>query len=625
MTFSKLGADIMREYATDGVPASGQNKPVKADMRDWMATVEGFEQDIIDLQSGSTTRLVYNVREYGATGNPADDQTTAIQDAIDAAEAAGGGIVYFPVGTYRWSSTLTIQGSGITLHGEGRTLLGQTAGSILDGRVAAGHQIVIGTASPRIYRVGFRNLHLMGDNTSASFQFIETRNVRGVTLQELTFGNIYGLAKFGRSGEDTAFIDASGIEGNLAAVHGHFFDFVNVSGAVWIHGHGSIEGNTTIVANTSFANWEVGSTRSDGVDIADWLIRLFDRGVNLREGMANTRIFDMVMDDVKTYGVYADTDEGAIGSLVIHNNIINIQSPTVTSIGVFISATTFSAEDIQITGNLVTDSGDQAFWVTGAMTMQMVGNYARNAGQRTHNNFAAFRIGSSVKGLCSGNVSYATTANRPQSGFAIETNNADLSFSTADNKSIGHASHGINNSGGAVLQPLGYPLYPAGRYLSGGFWNTASVSAAAVTAGRLYAVPFFVTTPTMFTRIGVEVTVGAGNVRLGIYRPGGTSLPGDLLLDCGVVSVATSGTKEITIAQYLDPGLYYLAAVFDGTPTVQMAAMGLATYGYLGAASVGADSSVMYRAFAYAALPTPWGTPTHASGNTVALFMRTGV
>jgi len=72
----------------------------------------------------------HSVKNYGATGDDFTDDTTAIQDALDAASAAGGGTVYFPAGTYRvdkidaghsdtgkWSLSVS---SNVTLLGEGR-------------------------------------------------------------------------------------------------------------------------------------------------------------------------------------------------------------------------------------------------------------------------------------------------------------------------------------------------------------------------------------------------------------------------------------------------------------------------------------------------------------------------
>lgn len=51
---------------------------------------------------------VFNIKDYGATGNKADDAGAAIQKAIDAAAAEGGGTVYFPPGQFT-SGTLRLR------------------------------------------------------------------------------------------------------------------------------------------------------------------------------------------------------------------------------------------------------------------------------------------------------------------------------------------------------------------------------------------------------------------------------------------------------------------------------------------------------------------------------------
>ena len=48
----------------------------------------------------STGVALFNVKDYGATGVKADDARAAIQKAVDACAAAGGGIVYLPPGEY---------------------------------------------------------------------------------------------------------------------------------------------------------------------------------------------------------------------------------------------------------------------------------------------------------------------------------------------------------------------------------------------------------------------------------------------------------------------------------------------------------------------------------------------
>jgi hypothetical protein len=65
------------------------------------------------------TAFVVTAAPYSATGLGVADDTVALQAAIDAASAAGGGIVYVPPGTYRIATTLNLK-SNVWLFGAGR-------------------------------------------------------------------------------------------------------------------------------------------------------------------------------------------------------------------------------------------------------------------------------------------------------------------------------------------------------------------------------------------------------------------------------------------------------------------------------------------------------------------------
>ena len=84
------------------------------------ATAPGVKLEVL----GGPARLVledkggevHNVRAYGAAGDGTTDDTVAVNNAIDAAEAAPrGGIVYFPPGTYKITSVLGHPGELLTV------------------------------------------------------------------------------------------------------------------------------------------------------------------------------------------------------------------------------------------------------------------------------------------------------------------------------------------------------------------------------------------------------------------------------------------------------------------------------------------------------------------------------
>jgi len=63
---------------------------------------------------------VVNVKGFGAKGDGVTDDHDAIESAINAVAAAGGGIVYFPKGNYLTSSQITLK-SGMSLLGSGKS------------------------------------------------------------------------------------------------------------------------------------------------------------------------------------------------------------------------------------------------------------------------------------------------------------------------------------------------------------------------------------------------------------------------------------------------------------------------------------------------------------------------
>lgn len=62
---------------------------------------------------------LFDVMTQGADGSGNTDSTAAIQATIGAAKANGGGVVFFPAGTYRVDGTLLVNASNVVLRGAG--------------------------------------------------------------------------------------------------------------------------------------------------------------------------------------------------------------------------------------------------------------------------------------------------------------------------------------------------------------------------------------------------------------------------------------------------------------------------------------------------------------------------
>jgi hypothetical protein len=94
-------------------------------------------------------------------------------------------------------------------------------------------------------------------------------------------------------------------------------------------------------------------------------------------------------------------------------------------------------------------------------------------------------------------------------------------------------------------------------------------------ADTLLYIPISLARTATFDRIGIEVTTGAGtSARLGICRIAPDGSPGELIVDAGLVSIASAAAVSATIDVTMTPGNYYLLLCCDNTPTLRRFATG---------------------------------------------------
>lgn len=115
--------------------------------------------------------MIFNVQNFGAKGDGITDDTAAIQSAIDAAAAAGGGQVYVPTGTYivsggeEPSDGCLMLKSNVYLYGDG---MGETSIKVADGSDTKITGIIRSAYGEETHDFGVSHLTIDGnrDNTT---------------------------------------------------------------------------------------------------------------------------------------------------------------------------------------------------------------------------------------------------------------------------------------------------------------------------------------------------------------------------------------------------------------------------------------------------------------------------
>ncbi len=134
--------------------------------------VNGIAREQVQDKGGQ----VYNVKAYGAVGNGSTDDTAAVQSAIDAANTANGGTVYFPAATYQFASSLSLDTyKSVKLVGAGSPTGGAATATIL--RYAGTGSAFISAHSS--VGVEIHNLMILYNSGSFTGNLVDYRNTSG--------------------------------------------------------------------------------------------------------------------------------------------------------------------------------------------------------------------------------------------------------------------------------------------------------------------------------------------------------------------------------------------------------------------------------------------------------------
>ena len=150
-------------------------------------------QGFVQSGSGAVTRTwqskasdIFSVKDFGAVGDGSTSDTAAIQAAINACGAAGGGTVYFPAGTYALSSGISWTYDNINLRGVGS---GKSGSTTLKITFSTGNVISIGSTGSNPNNNSVRGFGVLTTvNRSSGATFLIT-NAFEFVMEDMRFDN----------------------------------------------------------------------------------------------------------------------------------------------------------------------------------------------------------------------------------------------------------------------------------------------------------------------------------------------------------------------------------------------------------------------------------------------------
>lgn len=371
--------------------------------RDYLKTYLAASLDILD----GAIPNVYNVKgaTYGALGDGSTNDLAAIQAAINAAKTAGGGIVWFPKGTYIVHGYVDLDlAHNVTLQGVG-------AGTIIK---QTNTTQILGAATASTDGLTIRDLTLDGNRTvvaSTSVFGTYFQNCTNLLIHNVRVQNFHSDGIHIRLACDGVRIEGCHIEN--CRENGIYVGAESTSPTP--------PKNVTIVGNT------IEGTPGDS-----------GNGILFQWGANNCTVSGNTIKSISEYGILVadSTDISIVGNTII--------SSTLCGIDVYAATAAFASNNVEIVGNNISYSVQDGIRLEAAAASNGVSRVTISGNSIRNNAMNGIRIDASLKAITanviSDNILSTNGGATPHNGIRLILSDYNI---ISNNEIVDSAGHGI--------------------------------------------------------------------------------------------------------------------------------------------------------------------------------------